>query len=224
MDGNSRWARERHLDTAFGHKKGVETVEAILDHASALGVKAVTVYAFSSENWKRPENEKSVLFDLLRYFFTSRLKKIIEKNAVIRIIGDRSRFSPEIQTILKNSETSSAANTGCRIQIALSYGGRDEIIRGIKAFTSAVSRGEAKVDDLNEESFKVWLDTGSDYSEPELLIRTGGDQRLSNFLLYQSAYTELYFTKTLWPDFTAEEFDKAVCEFQNRERRFGGRQ
>ncbi len=199
-------------------------METILDHAADLGVKAVTLYAFSSENWKRPEIEKNILFDLLRYFFTSRIRKIIDKNAVIRIIGDRSRFSPEIRNLLEKSEASSAQNTGCRIQIALSYGGRDEIVRAAKRFAEAAVRGEARIEDLTEESFKSWLDTGCEESEPELLIRTGGDQRLSNFLLYQAAYTELYFTPTLWPDFTTEEFDRAVGDFQNRERRFGGRQ
>lgn len=223
LDGNSRWARKRGLETRHGHKKGVETVETVLDHAADRGVKVMTLYAFSKENWRRSDQEKAVLFDLLVWFFKTRLNKIIAKNALIRILGDRRDFSPEIRKVLEDAEASSAKNTGCRVQIALSYGGRDEIVRAARRLAEAARRGEVDPESVDEEAFKGYLDTGLEHSEPDLLIRTGGDQRVSNFLLYQIAYAELYFTPVLWPDFTPADLDAAIAAYQSRERRFGGR-
>jgi undecaprenyl diphosphate synthase len=223
MDGNGRWAKARSRETTFGHEKGVEVVEKILDHAAERGIAAMTLYAFSSENWSRPDAEKKILFKLLKVFFTQKINKIIAKNARLKMIGDLSKFSADIQELMAKAESDSKNNTGCFIQIALSYGGRDEIVRASKKMATEVASGKIKIDDITEDSFKTYLDTSEWKQDPDLLIRTGGDLRISNFLLYQVAYTELYFTKTLWPDFSPEEFDKAILEYQSRERRFGGR-
>ncbi len=223
MDGNGRWAKARDRETTYGHEKGVEVVEQVLDHAASLGIEAVTLYAFSSENWRRPETEKKILFKLLKLFFKRKIKKIIAKNARLKMIGDLSKFSEDIQALMRKCEEDSKNNTGCFIQIGLSYGGRDEIVRASQKISLDVSQGKIKSEDITEELFHQYLDTSEAPVEPDLLIRTGGDLRVSNFLLYQIAYTELYFTKTLWPDFSKEEFDKAIKEFQSRERRFGGR-
>lgn len=222
LDGNSRWARERGLDRSAGHRRGVEVVETILDHAAERGVKAVTLYAFSKENWRRPETEKSVLFELLKWFFTHKINKIISRNARLTMIGDLAHFDPDIRRILSEAEERSKGNTGCRIQIALSYGARDEIVRAARRMADDI-RGGLDPATVDEERFKGYLDTAREAGDPDLLIRTGGEKRLSNFLLYQIAYTELYFTKTLWPDFTPEDLDGAIADYQARERRFGGR-
>lgn len=223
LDGNSRWARKHGLETHQGHRKGVETVETVLDHAADRGVKVVTLYAFSKENWRRSEQEKTILFDLMVWFFKTRLAKIIAKNARIVILGDRSDFSADIRKVLEDAETRSATNTGCRVQIALSYGGRDEIVRAAKRLAEDARHGRLDPAALTEDSFKDYLDTGRGFSDPDLLIRTGGDLRVSNFLLYQIAYAELYFTPVLWPDFTPADLDAAIAAYQGRERRFGGR-
>jgi len=222
LDGNSRWARDRGLDRSAGHRRGVEVVETILDHAADRGVKAVTLYAFSKENWRRPEAEKSVLFELLKWWFTQRINKILSRNARLTMIGDLGPFDSGIRRVLADAEERSRGNTGCRIQIALSYGARDEIVRAARRLAEA-AKGGLDPSTIDEEGFKRYLDTDPDCGDPDLLIRTGGELRVSNFLLYQIAYTELFFTKTLWPDFTPADLDGAIAEYQARERRFGGR-
>jgi undecaprenyl diphosphate synthase len=222
LDGNGRWAHQRGKPITDGHWKGVDTLERILDYAQEIGIQTVTLYAFSSENWKRSEGEKRVLFRILEHFFKNKIKKIIRKNVRLKMIGDIAKFPLRIRAILKAAETSSKKNTGSLIQIALSYGGRDEIIRAIKKCIKQVSAKRIKLGAITEESFKSFLDTGIQ-DDPDLLIRTGGDMRVSNFLLYQIAYTELYVTKTLWPDFTPRDLDLAIEDFSKRERRFGAR-
>lgn len=226
LDGNGRWAAKKKKPAAYGHQKGVETVEHILEHASDRGIKTVTLYAFSSENWKRSEQEKRVLFRLLKDFFTRKINKIIKKNARIIIIGDTSKFSSVIQKTLSLAEFRSRHNSSFLIQVALSYGGRNEIIRAFQKYMREGIKSGSTMENirsgLNETVFSKYLDTAS-APDPDLLIRTGGEYRISNFLLYQSAYTEFYFTPTLWPDFSTDEFDRALDEYAKRERRFGGR-
>ncbi|HMA99411.1 MAG TPA: isoprenyl transferase [Spirochaetota bacterium] len=222
LDGNGRWARKKKKTISYGHRKGVERAEKILEYASRLGIKIITLYAFSSENWQRPEAEKKVLFQLLETFFKKKIKKIIQKDCRVKIIGNTAPFSPRIKKLLKDTEKKTKNNKNSLIQIALSYGGRDEIIRAAKKCYRDLKNNKIKTSRLNEDTFKRYLDTGT-CSDPDLLIRTGGEQRISNFLLYQIAYTEFFFSKVLWPDFTEKELDKAIKSYNNRERRFGAR-
>lgn len=220
-DGNGRWSRQKKVTTDKGHRKGIQVIEAILDYCQEIGIPYASIYAFSSENWKRPEAEKIFLFRLIKEFFTKKIPKIIKKNARIKIIGDITKFDTSIQKLLRKSEEKSKHNDAFLIQIALSYGGRNEIIRACKKIITDVRDG-FDPNLLNEESIKPYLDTGLT-PDPDFLIRTGGVYRTSNFLLYQMSYTEYYFSNTLWPDFTVEEFKKCLIEFSERERRYGGR-
>ncbi len=222
LDGNGRWAKNKNLPLTDGHRKGLENLEKILDFCFHKGIKIVTLYAFSSENWKRSQQEKSILFDLLAYYFENKLHKIIKNNTKVKVIGNVKLFPEKIQETIFKTELASKENDQFLLQIALSYGGRDEIIRGIRRLFQAIENQEASIDELNENEFKAYLDTGK-IPDPDLLIRTGGELRLSNFLLYQQAYTEFYFTSTLWPDFSPEELEEALECFSLRERRFGGR-
>ena len=220
-DGNGRWSKQRKLSTDKGHRQGVRVIEAILDYCQEIGIPYASIYAFSSENWKRPEMEKKFLFRLIKEFFTKKIPKIIKKNARIKIIGDVDQFDLAIQRLLHQSEQKSKHNDAFFIQIALSYGGRNEIVRACKKIIADVKNG-FDPDLLNEEKIKTYLDTGFT-PDPDFLIRTGGVYRTSNFLLYQMSYTEYYFSNTLWPDFTVEEFKQALKEFSERDRRYGGR-
>jgi undecaprenyl diphosphate synthase len=220
MDGNGRWAQLQGKGRVAGHKAGVESVRAVVSTARKLKVKALTLFAFSSENWQRPEQEVSVLMDLFMYVLTKEVKRLHKHNIRFRVIGDLSRFSDRLQKNIKKSECLTEKNTGMILSIAANYGGRWDIANAAKVLATQVKQGTIDVNDINEHS--LHQETCLADAEPlDLLIRTGGDFRISNFLLWQAAYAELYFTDVLWPDFNETEFKKAICCFDNRERRFG---
>lgn len=222
MDGNGRWAKKRFLPRKFGHKAGADTLENITKAADKLGVKHLTVYAFSTENWKRTEEEVKGIMDLLRSYLDRYIAKADKENIKIDIIGEKSRLDADIQEKIKKIESLSADKPGLNLHIALNYGGRDDILRGIQKIAKKVEDGELKADDITEEMISESLDTGF-YPDPELVIRTSGEERISNFLLWQIAYSEFVFNKKLWPDYTEEDLYEDICYYQNRDRRFGGR-
>jgi len=221
MDGNGRWANNRFLPRIAGHKEGMNRVVDIVEECCKIGVKTLTLYAFSTENWKRPEDEVKGLMNILVIYINSQLKRILENNIIFRVIGDYSRLPSSIVKLLDNSIDKSKNNTGMVLNIALNYGGRAEIISSIKDLFDDVSKGKFSIDNLNEESFKNYLYT-KENSDVDLMIRTGNEKRISNFLIYQLAYSEFYFTDTLWPEFYANDLYEAIYDFQNRNRRFGG--
>ncbi|WP_313960846.1 isoprenyl transferase [uncultured Parvimonas sp.] len=221
MDGNGRWANNRFLPRIAGHKEGMNRVVDIVEECCKIGVKTLTLYAFSTENWKRPEEEVKGLMNILVIYINSQLKRILENNIVFRVIGDYSKLPSSIVKLLDNSIDKSKNNTGMVLNIALNYGGRAEIISSIKDLFDDISKGNFSIDDLNEENFKNYLYT-KENSEVDLMIRTGNEKRISNFLIYQLAYSEFYFTDILWPEFYAENLYDAIYDFQNRNRRFGG--
>lgn len=221
MDGNGRWANDRFLPRIAGHKEGMNRVVDIVEECCKIGVKTLTLYAFSTENWKRPEDEVKGLMNILVIYINSQLKRILENNIVFRVIGDYSKLPSSIVKLLDNSIDKSKNNTGMVLNIALNYGGRAEIISSIKDLFDDISKGNFSIDDLNEENFKNYLYT-KENSEVDLMIRTGNEKRISNFLIYQLAYSEFYFTDILWPEFFAENLYDAIYDFQNRNRRFGG--
>jgi undecaprenyl diphosphate synthase len=216
MDGNGRWAEMRGLPRSEGHKRGVERVIQISKAACGVGVKTLSLYAFSIENWSRPESEISMLMKLLESFLINDLDAFIENKIKFRVIGNREKLPVKIQHLIGHVEKMTEGNARLLVNCALSYGGRDEIVRAVK---KALSAGVAP-DALTEENISSNLDT-SGVSDPDLIIRTSGELRLSNFLLWQSAYSEFFFTNTLWPDFTREEFLEALYQYQIRDRRFG---
>ncbi len=220
MDGNGRWAKERGLPRIAGHKKGGEVLRAIVRSAGDMGISHLTVYAFSSENWKRPQTEISDLMELLSIYLKREIKELRENGIRLRFIGDRRRLSSDIVTLVEQAERDTEANTRFCLIIALSYGAREELARAVRKLAHATATGALSPDAITEEMLGNALDT-SGIPEPDLLIRTGGDQRLSNFLLWQSAYTELYFTPVLWPDFTPAHLQEAINDFTRRERRYG---
>lgn len=213
MDGNGRWAKKRLLARSFGHKEGVKTLEKTLSNVFELGIEYVTVYAFSTENQNRPKDEVDSLFNLIKEYFQKKLSRLIKDEIRVRVIGDRSYFNDEITKIISNAEEKTASFKGRNFVIALNYGSRNEIVN---ACNMAVERGEK----VTEESFSQLLYT-KDIPDPDVLIRTGGEKRISNFLLYQLAYTEFFFLDTLWPDFDGKKLLQVLDEFQNRSRRFG---
>lgn len=214
MDGNGRWAKKRHLPRALGHKKGVETVREIVRHAATTGLEALSLYAFSSENWKRPEDEINDLMGLLRGFIKSDIDEFAANDVRLKILGDYKALAPDIVDLIEGAISRTAGNRSTTLAVALNYGAQDELVRAARA---------AAIDgDITAEAIERNLDT-ADLPPLDLLIRTSGEQRLSNFMLWQAAYAELWFTETLWPDFTPAEFDSALAEFGKRERRFGGR-
>lgn len=213
MDGNGRWAQKRLLPRSFGHREGVKTLIRLVTHAFDTGFKYVTVYAFSTENRLRPKEEVDGLFDLIRKNFATTFRRFIDRGIKIRILGDRKFFPSDVAQILSDAESDSKDGKNGTFNVALNYGGRAEIVRAVN---EAVKRGE----EVSEESIGKLLYTYGQ-PDPDMLIRTGGEKRLSNFLLYQTAYTELFFTDTLWPDFSDEEFDSVVDEFRHRNRRYG---
>lgn len=223
MDGNGRWASMRGLPVRKGHREGAEALRRILRHCKVCShVTHLTVYAFSQENWKRPKSEIIDLMELLRYFFKSEIEEILKENVCIRFIGERTALESDIQEILTSSETRSAGNTSLTLTIALNYGSRQEIASATQRIAEKVAAGTLAASDISTEILGAHLNTYGT-PDPDLLIRTGGDERLSNFLLWQSAYTELYFSDVLWPDFLPQHFDEAIAHFMTRERRFGGR-
>lgn len=221
MDGNGRWAKSRGKLRTAGHKEGSNTLKEICRASYELGVEYVTVYAFSTENWSRPEDEILFLMDLLRQYLKESLKTCKKDNMRVRVLGDRSKLPQDIVESIDKLEKESAKYTGLKLQIALNYGGRDEIVRGIRKLLSEVEEGKVTPEDIDEITFSQYLDT-KDIPDPDLLIRTSGEIRISNFLLWQLAYTEFYFTNKYWPDFTKEDLVEAILAYQSKERRFGG--
>ncbi|MBQ8934545.1 MAG: di-trans,poly-cis-decaprenylcistransferase [Lachnospiraceae bacterium] len=233
MDGNGRWAKKRGLPRTFGHKEGCKAIEALIPEAGKLGIRYLTVYAFSTENWKRSEEEVSGLMDLFRYYASRLLKSAKEHNVRIRMIGDRRRFPQDIIDAINMLEQETRENTGLTFVMAANYGGRDELRRAAMRYAKALQEGtvppeafagkNAKVPEgeLTEEGFAAYLDTAG-IPDPDLVIRTSGELRLSNFLVWQAAYSEIVITDTLWPDFNIEELKKCIEEFNHRNRRFGG--
>ena len=220
MDGNGRWAQLRGKKRAAGHKSGVETVRTTVAAAARNGVKALTLFAFSSENWQRPESEVSVLMDLFMFVLTREVKRLHKNGIKFNVIGDLNKFSSKLQKMIKESEALTAENTGMVLSIAANYGGRWDITHAAKKLAEKVARQEITAEEITEDSLNEYTSLAQ-LPELDLLIRTGGDYRISNFLLWQAAYAELYFTDVLWPDFNEIEFTKAMTVFDQRERRFG---
>ncbi|WP_312372757.1 isoprenyl transferase [Lachnoclostridium sp.] len=221
MDGNGRWAKKRMMPRNYGHKAGSKIVEDICREAYNIGVKYVTVYAFSTENWSRPQSEIDTLMKLLRDFLSECLNKSKKNNMRVHVIGDITKLEQSLQDTIVKLEEVSASNTGLCFQVALNYGGQDEILRATRKIAQDVKDGKLSIEDLNTEVYEDYLDTKG-IPAPDLLIRTSGEQRLSNFLLWQLAYTEFYFPEVLWPDFNKKELIKAIEFFNGRERRYGG--
>lgn len=220
LDGNGRWAKKKRMPRNYGHAQGSKTVEKVCEEAHRMGIKYLTVYAFSTENWNRPQEEVDAIMKLLRNYMKDCLKTSSKNNMRVRIIGDVTKLSKDIQESIIELERGSAENTGLNFQVALNYGSRDEMLRGIKRLAMDVKAEKISLDNIDEEVFADYLDTRG-IPDPDLLIRTSGEQRLSNFLLWQLAYTEFYFTDILWPDFGKNELLKAVEFYSSRDRRFG---
>ncbi len=221
MDGNGRWAKKRGLPRTAGHAQGARVVEQILEDADHMGIRYLTVYAFSTENWTRPDAEVKALMNLLRTYMKTSLAKCAKNNVRIRVIGDKSRLDEDLQKSIANLEESTKTNTGIGFQIAINYGARDEMRRAVEKLSEQVKAGALEPSQITEKTISDALDTAG-IPDPDLLIRTCGEERLSNFLMWQLSYAELYFTDAAWPDFTREELEKAVDAYNHRERRFGG--
>ena len=222
MDGNGRWAENKKLPRLAGHNAGMIAMKEIVKASSSLGVKHLTVYAFSTENWKRSMEEVNGIFRLLIIYVEKELKELHENNVKIKILGDYEQLPADAVKSLKKSLETTKNNTGLQFNIALNYGGRDEILRAFKNIAGEVEQGNCKSADITEELVANNLYTAG-IPDPELVIRTSGEKRISNFLLWQCAYSEFVFSEVLWPDFTRAEFEKAIEEYQGRKRRFGGR-
>ncbi|MDC7293754.1 MULTISPECIES: isoprenyl transferase [unclassified Butyrivibrio] len=221
LDGNGRWAKEKGMPRNYGHMQGAKAVEDILVDARDLGIKYLTVYAFSTENWSRPEAEVSALMTILRNYLKTSIKKSMKNNVRCRVIGERSALSEDIQAAIAELEEATAGNTGLTFTIAINYGGRDEITRAVRKVAAKVQGGEISADAITEEMIAQNLDT-SFMPDPDLLIRTCNEQRISNYLLWQCAYTEFYYTPVAWPDFNKAELVKAIESYSGRNRKFGG--
>ncbi len=222
MDGNGRWAKKHSVPRSVGHRTGAETLKKISKHAGHLGIKYVTVYAFSTENWKRSEEEVSGLMGLLLHYLKTAETELAGDNARICVIGERSRFAKEIQDEMARVEKVTAKNDGVIVTLALNYGSRDEMTHAVKSLAAKVADGALSPDAIDEKLISENLYTHF-LPDPDLIIRTSGEMRLSNFLMWQSAYSEFYFTNKLWPDFTEKDFDAAMDAYLSRSRRFGGR-
>ena len=220
MDGNGRWAKRRGLPRAAGHKKGAETVKEITCAAGDLGIKYLTLYAFSTENWQRSKEEVDTLMGLLREYLKSNLDELKENNVKIRFIGERDMLDKDIVDCMDRLEAETAANDALTLCIALSYGSRQEIVSAVRKVAALAKRGDISVNDIDIRMFSDMLYT-KDMPDPDLLIRTSGEQRVSNYLLWQLAYTEFYFSDTFWPDFNKKELETIIQNFNSRERRYG---
>ncbi len=220
MDGNRRWAKKKNLPSAFGHKKGVDSLKKVMRACDDFGIKYLTVYAFSTENWNRKQEEVDFLMDLLGQTIKNELKEMHENGVVINFIGDLTKLSPKLQEILANAVDVTKNNAGVKLQIAFNYGARDEIVHAVKEIANRVKRGQIGLDDINENMISDNIYTRT-LPDPDLLIRTGGEMRVSNYLLWQIAYSEFYVTKILWPDFDKDALAGAVEEFHSRQRRYG---
>jgi len=220
MDGNRRWAKEKFLPTAAGHSEGVKALKRTVTFAQDIGIEVITVYAFSTENWQRKQEEVDFLMQLLARTIDHELSELYEKNVRMKFIGDLTRFSPELRRILSNAEEKTSNNTGLLLQIAINYGAKDEIKNAVKQIANEVKNGSLNPEDITEQTISERLYT-KDVKDPDLLIRTGGEMRVSNYLLWQIAYSEFYVTDTFWPDFGAKDLSIAINEFAQRDRRFG---
>ncbi|MBI3246505.1 MAG: isoprenyl transferase [Deltaproteobacteria bacterium] len=220
MDGNGRWAQRRGLTRVEGHKRGKAAVQAIVEASGEIGLEYLTLYAFSTENWQRPVGEVRALMSLLRRYLRTELHRLMQNNVRLRAVGDLNRLPSSVQTALAEAVHVTQANSGLTVVLAVSYGGREEIVAAARDLASAVQAGRLTPQDIDERTFSQHLWT-SDIPDPDLLIRTSGEFRLSNFLLWQVAYAEIYVTETLWPDFGRDEFLCALSDYQGRERRFG---
>ncbi len=220
LDGNGRWAKSKGMPRNYGHKQGSKNVEHICEVAYKRGIQYLTVYAFSTENWKRAATEVEALMQLLRGYMKTCQKTAKKNNMRIRVIGDITKLDEGLQKQIRDLEEASKENTGLQFQIALNYGSRDEIRRAVQKMMKDCEEGKIKSEDVNEDMIESYLDTAG-IPDPDLLIRTSGEERLSNFLMWQLAYTEFYFTEVHWPDFSAEELEKAIEKYNGRNRRFG---
>ena len=221
MDGNGRWAKKRNMPRIKGHYEGMQTVKKITKYASKLGVEYLTLYAFSTENWARPKEEVNYLMDLPEKMFSSFMPELMENNVKVEVIGVVEKLPENTRKAVNDAIEQTKNNTGLKLIFALNYGSKDEMLRAIKQITKDVQDNKYSIDEISEEHVSQNLFT-SNTPDPDLLIRTSGEQRISNFLLWQIAYSEFLFTKVAWPDFTEEEFYKALLEYQSRDRRFGG--
>lgn len=221
LDGNGRWAKAKGMPRNYGHVQGAKTVEVICEEAYKMGIQYLTVYAFSTENWNRPKDEVDALMKLLRNYMKTCLKTAEKNRMCVRVLGEKSRLDEDIRTRIEELEEATKNNDGLHFQIAINYGGRDEIVRAVRKVADRIAAGELAKEDITEECISDCLDTAG-IPEPDLLIRTCNEQRISNFLLWQLAYTEFYFTPVPWPDFTKEELVKAVEAYNHRDRRYGG--
>ena len=221
LDGNGRWAKKRGMPRNYGHAQGSKNVERICEEAYKMGIQYLTVYAFSTENWSRPKSEVDALMKLLRDYMKTCLKTADKNRMRVRVLGDKTALDEDIRTRIAELEEATKDNDGLCFQIALNYGSRDEMVRAMKRLCEDCREGKVETEEINEALFETYLDTHG-IPDPDLLIRTSGEQRLSNYLLWQLAYAEFYFTDVLWPDFTKKELEKAIVYYNSRDRRFGG--
>lgn len=222
LDGNGRWAKKHGVPRAMGHKAGCETLEKMVEEAARMGLEYFTVYGFSTENWKRSEEEVSALMNLFRHYMAKIVKVANANNVRVKMIGDKSRFAPDIIDGIDRMVGETRDNTGMTFVVAINYGGRDEMVRAVRRLVDEYRSNGREVSEIDEAEFASYLDTAG-MPDPDLMIRTSGELRLSNYLLWQLAYSELYITDCLWPDFSKEELEKAIAAYNKRERRFGGR-
>jgi undecaprenyl diphosphate synthase len=220
MDGNGRWAKRQHKPRLYGHKVGVGSVQEIVECAAEWGVEVLTLYAFSTENWKRPADEVGGLMGLLKNYLQKELKRMLQNRIRLTCIGDIAKLPKDVRDVLETTMRETAGNDKLTLNLALSYGGRAELIHGIRTIAKEVSSGKLVLDDIDEKLVDSHLYTAG-LPDPDLLIRTGGEARLSNFLLWQASYAEIYFTDVMWPEFREDAFEHAILEYQRRERRFG---
>ncbi len=221
MDGNGRWAESRGLTRSEGHKEGAKAVRKVITHARKTGIKVLTLYAFSTENWSRPIQEVSAIMDMVGKYLTSETQTMVDNGIKMQLIGDKARFAKPLLNIINRSEELTKDKTDMILNIALNYGGRHEIVRATQKIGKLIKEGKLDPSDIDESLIASYLDTKS-CPDCDLIIRTGGERRTSNFLMWQGAYSELYFSDVLWPDFDEDEFDKAMEFFSQRQRRFGG--
>ena len=221
MDGNGRWAKKHFQPRSLGHRAGAQNFRTITRYASRIGVKVLTVYAFSTENWARPAEEVGALMKLFKDYLQEALRDFMDENIRVRFIGDTSAFSSELRELIEEVKQASAPKTGMVLNLAMNYGGRAEILRGARAFAQEVLAGQHRPEELTEELFDSYLYTAGQ-PDPELIIRPSGEQRVSNFLLWQCAYAEFVYFDILWPDFTTDDLDRAIAVYHSRQRRFGG--
>ncbi|WP_301859782.1 isoprenyl transferase [uncultured Megasphaera sp.] len=221
MDGNGRWAKRRKMPRTYGHRAGADTLKRIVVAAGELGIQVLTVYAFSTENWKRPAEEVSYIMKLMNEYLRRNLLELHEHNVRLRFIGDRTRLSPQLQEAFRQAEEKMAGNTGLILNVAVNYGGRMELTQAVQRIAAAVQKGELRPEDIQEDTVSQYLYTAPE-TDVDLLIRPGTDKRVSNFLLWQIAYAEFWYTDVCWPEFTKDTLIEAILAYQGRERRFGG--